>query len=727
MGFTNPYANKRIPEMLEIIRACDQLKREEYFSEKVCAELTRPRAEHVLERTAAGGWAVSPMQFGPPRVLVARRAGSDEVRFQNPYAEQRPWLRLRACTRLAPYGAKENVVLADFGGAVPFKVADAAAPALVQSVSASSEKTPDGSSAFCYRAENKAKARSGWCRTSLEFPKTIDLSTHRRLGVWVKSEGKGGILNVQLAQGYGARDHYIPLDFKGWTYRALDPPEDARYYEYRWPYSMIDLMYWVFQYSSVKGINLYYNDLPPNAEVSCLIGRIEALCESPSPVKSPALEAGGQKMTFPGSLRPDEYIELDWTGKCRHFDPNGGLLADVNPQGTLRLAPGVNSVRFSGEGGEVASPRAELTLAVKGAALENQAKAARRPFRAEHPEDSEGLKLLPGGKGGFRLMQGLYELVGRETVQNVSVFDGKANAWTVENDQKTPCRGAVIIECAGSGVDADYNSPGGLLLEDFEDLRAYEMSERNQFEKYVIGGEKQIAPCGPVRAGVSQKFASSAEGAKAGRSCGVYSATNEGGAGGWCAKGKRFPEVLDLARYEAVALWVCGDGQRESLRLQFRDVTGKFADWLTPMDFTGWQLLVFRTADAKDFDWKKVEYVIFYYNGIPAKAAVTMKFDDLKALPKLRKAPKLSEPVLSVNGKPVEFHVSLHPGESLTTDGLGGCTVWEAGMKVRKRRHVPDSAFVLQPGPNRFDLSCDAGNGVPREVVCRVLRLGPAE
>ena len=48
-----------MPEMREIIRTCDELKRRNYFSEAACAELRRPMAEHMLERAADGavtGW-----------------------------------------------------------------------------------------------------------------------------------------------------------------------------------------------------------------------------------------------------------------------------------------------------------------------------------------------------------------------------------------------------------------------------------------------------------------------------------------------------------------------------------------------------------------------------------------------------------------------------------------------------------------------------------------------
>ena len=73
-------------------------------------------------------------------------------------------------------------------------------------------------------------------------------------------------------------------------------------------------MYWQFRYDSIRGINLLLNDLAPSTETECLIGRIEALREYPLPLVSPSLQTGEGTITFPVSLRPDEYIEMDWDG-----------------------------------------------------------------------------------------------------------------------------------------------------------------------------------------------------------------------------------------------------------------------------------------------------------------------------------------------------------------------------------------------------------------------------
>lgn len=370
------WENERMPEMLEIIRTCDELKRRNYFNAETCAELVRPRAEHRLDRSADGGWELHPLQFGPPRVVDSRQPSTCQWSCTNPYGEQMPWLRIRGRAALAPYGAAKNIVLADFAHGVPLKTDGSASPQLQQSVESSAEKTPDGASTFCYRAENKAKTRSGWCKLALSLAKPINLTRHRRLGLWIRSEGAGGILNVQLAAKDARRDHYISLERRGWTYLVLDPPEDSRFYDYQWPYSFTDLMYTcAYVYHNVKEVNLYYNGLPGGAKAACWIGRIEALEERPWPLRAPSLRVAGTSLTLPVSLKPDEYLEMDWAGQCRHFDPNGGLLGQVAPQGAIRLTAGENRVAFSCASAAEASTRAEVTLSVRGEPLAN----ARRP------------------------------------------------------------------------------------------------------------------------------------------------------------------------------------------------------------------------------------------------------------------------------------------------------------------------------------------------------------
>ncbi len=727
LSASNPWANKRMAEMLDTIRACDDLKRCDYFTEAARAELAKPMAEHQLEQTAAGEWNLRPMQFGPSYVADAGRPQIAAWHYTNPYGEQKPWLRIRARAGLAPYGAKENVVLADFTAGVGFKPNGSASPDLVQSVEPTTETAPDGAAAFSYRAENKGGGRSSWCGISLQLPKPTDLTTHRRLGLWVKGDGQGGVLNVQLARTDARRDHYIDLNFTGWRYIQLETPDETRFWNYAWPYSWTDLFYTCQAvYSDTSQVNLWYNDLPPGAKVATLISRIEGLAEIPVPLTNPSVEVGGKRLTFPLGLKPDEYVELDWRGVARHFDPDGGLIEEVKPEGEISLAHNDNDVRFACESGAGNSQHAEVTLSVRGEPLPNVKRPEAKPT-ARYPVLMTGagspdwaFTARTTRTGRTRALLGPYELVGGPAAQSIGAFDGKANAWTVTSDRPKPTRAAVVITCGGKASMASYNDPRCVTLETFEDLRPYEMSAVNQFEKYAVGGGKQLGADGPVREGVTQTFATEPKGGPTGGPCGVYSATNSGAGGGWGAKGRRFAKPIDLSAYKTVAFWLGGDGKGETLRFQFRDTAGRFADWLVRMDFTGWRLERFATADAPGFDWKHTEYVIFYYNDLPSGATCVMKFSGLRALPAGEAVAALSKPVLTVNDARLSLPVTLAAGDILTLDAQGRGAVVRGGKQVQTFKLAGGPA-ILQPGENRLRLTCEQPEKAPDEVTVRVI------
>ena len=68
-------------------------------------------------------------------------------------------------------------------------------------------------------------------------------------------------------------------------------------------------------------------------------------------------------------LQPDQYVELDFAGRCRHFDPNGKVLAELTPQGSITLQAGPNPVRLNSVAEGECTTRAEVTLSVRSAPL----------------------------------------------------------------------------------------------------------------------------------------------------------------------------------------------------------------------------------------------------------------------------------------------------------------------------------------------------------------------
>ena len=729
------WANKRMPEMLEIIQACDELKRRDYFTEAARAALAKPRAEHVLEQRRDGQWDLRPLQFGPTRALDAAHPEAACWHYTDPYGPQAPWLRLRARTQPAAYGAKENLVLADCAGANPFTVKESSAADLVPTIEPSAEKTPDGAAAFCYRVANRGAAVSKSCQITTPFAQPLNLTTHRRLGVWVRGDNSGGLLNFQLAGTDCRRDHYVDLNFTGWKYCELTVPEDQRYWDYTWPYRWTDLMATCHRvYSTARELNVFYNALPAGATAACLIGRVEALQESRLPLRHPSLQVGDETLTFPVSLLPDEYLETGADGRTRHFDANGGLLGEVQPQGALHLNSGDNTVRLACETGADVSTHAEVTFSVKGEPLagarrsETQGRAGgkTRWYPALMPNPgaaAEPLQVLPGDDATARVVFGSYELAGGAP-HHLAALDGKGNAWEVANPAAEPMSAVVTISRGPGGInDAD---PRAMTLETFDDLSGYELSTTNRFEKYVLGDAKKLAAGGPAREGVTQSLTGAKTNTRVGASCAVYTVVNSGGAGGWCAQGRRFARPLDLSAFPGLALWLEGDGKGEVLKLQLRDTAGRYLDWPLPVDYTGWRLHSLPLSRPEGFDLKQVEYVIWYYNNLPAGATCTVRLDDLKALPAGGQPAPLGPLSLVVDGRSRALPVTLRSGETLAIHSDGGCSLWRDGARRPTKARLAGGGVVLQPGVTRFALTCSPPPGASEDISVRVLPLRPA-
>jgi len=272
-----------------------------------------------------------------------------------------------------------------------------------------------------------------------------------------------------------------------------------------------------------------------------------------------------------------------------------------------------------------------------------------------------------------------------------------------------------------------YDAADALRLDVFDRADAYRHTGDNQYERFVVGEKKVVSEAGVVREGVTQTYTVSTGDSRTGGSALVYSAENRGGEGGWSGIGRRFPAPLDLRAYRGLGLWMNGDGKGESIRLQFRDSAGHSADWVPPVDFTGWRLQTFKLPVSADFDWSQVEFFLVYFNGIPAGSQVRVVLDGLKLLPALNPTNLPGSAVLMVNGQRVDFRATLQPAEAITHEGVGEAMLWPRGMAPGKRLDVAGLPAKLQPGENRITLDWNPTNAFPAAVDVLLYRLWPLE
>ncbi|MBX7258243.1 MAG: hypothetical protein K1Y02_17910 [Candidatus Hydrogenedentes bacterium] len=102
---------------------------------------------------------------------------------------------------------------------------------------------------------------AGWSVSGRYLPRPLDLTGITAIRAWVNGDGQGELLKFQLYDGSGGyRDTYLPIDFTGWRQVTLT-----------------EIPYNTIKPEHISALNVYYNGLPANATVTCLIDRVEAI------------------------------------------------------------------------------------------------------------------------------------------------------------------------------------------------------------------------------------------------------------------------------------------------------------------------------------------------------------------------------------------------------------------------------------------------------------------
>ena len=313
------------------------------------------------------------------------------------------------------------------------------------------------------------------------------------------------------------------------------------------------------------------------------------------------------------------------------------------------------------------------------------------PFSAEHP----------AGRSGKRVL---------------TPFSAGTDRWTFTNKYARQPLQLRIQTLLSAGP---YDAPGSIDLAKFTDPQ--ELPER-------------AAP-GSIKAALEP----SAEQIKVGPSSGRYTATNPGGArqGAWSKIGRTFAPPINLAKHQALGLWVHGDGKGEVLNLQLRSpahLSHGIGDHYILVDFQGWRYFELIEPEGErhaNYVWPyggayaiyresvyyaNVESLNLFYNNLPPKETATCYLSPIRALPTV--AAKLRNPAVSVGGKRIVFPVEIESGSYLEFRSLTDCKLYgpkgELLADVRPQGEVP----VLEPGDNHVALQCDLPAGpTPRAHV----------
>lgn len=201
---------------------------------------------------------------------------------------------------------------------------------------------------FC--AVSKRGQNDGWSYCGKNFIQSIDLTGCVRLRARVYGDGKGESLKIQLGGKTGHRDDYIRIDFNGWKICELDKP------------ALNDVTY-----DDVRQLYFYYNGLPAETSVRCLIDwvdvvfddgnggervvRLEDFASNDSPLwdeKMTVLEAKSfaRHKIFPASCAVIAVQNDDWAKTVESMQTNAGIPSPKPSGGWRGASPYIHQSYF---------------------------------------------------------------------------------------------------------------------------------------------------------------------------------------------------------------------------------------------------------------------------------------------------------------------------------------------------------------------------------------------
>ena len=298
----------------------------------------------------------------------------------NAFGAQPLKLRIEPLMSVKPYGDPSGIVLTDFSDSGDF-VAENSAEGVSGKIVAAGETTGNRERTGAFSALNAGKTASEAAYINIEkqYDGLLSLADNKGLGVWIKGDGNGQLLNLSLRSpvhiSHGAHgDRFVKIDFTGWKYFELVEIESSEISDYIWPddshFYVYDSYRHTIDFGKIEKFQLWYNNLPEGKEVRTVIGPVKALPLAETEITNPSVTIGARTVVFPVTMRPGMYLEFFSEDDCKLFDEKGKLVQEVKIRGEIPvLNPGKNELLFNCESPGAVNPRVQLTVISEGSPL----------------------------------------------------------------------------------------------------------------------------------------------------------------------------------------------------------------------------------------------------------------------------------------------------------------------------------------------------------------------
>jgi len=358
-----------IEKQMTVLGWYEKLRLAGYFDRATLDAIAVPGKDFELRQTPGGLWQFTPVVYDGHRV-----GSADESSWQmvNDFATQPVAIRVEALQRARPYGDPSGVPLLGSADCKQLKIQTASSLVELSVAVAEDERF---SGAFKLQAVNRGSTPLGaWSSASRSFaPDYLDISSCGSVGLWVKGDGSGALLNVQLESPrehmQAFSEHYVTLDFDGWRYCELHFKErDTRLHcNYKWPYNNVHALYRnALNRKYLSAVNIYLNNIPAGGGAEVVLSPVVALPVSDCETVKPEIRINDDPLIIPFALNSGDFVEVDSNGLCTHFNKGGDPLASRSLSKQPLLQKGVNLLTVPQIAPENIVPRVEVSLISRG-------------------------------------------------------------------------------------------------------------------------------------------------------------------------------------------------------------------------------------------------------------------------------------------------------------------------------------------------------------------------
>lgn len=378
-GAVNRESLREVPlfrRLVERLRLYEDLRKSGYFTPSIRTQLCTPGQEFELFQND-GRWQFRPV-CAPQHLVDCAQEWTTRWTVDNPYSAQAPVIRVAALMSAGEYYAPSSLTLADLTNTTLGSVTSASGITLTLEPDDDRARADLPSVRLTAANDGTCAANAAWARYEVAFEPWLNLEQQQAIGVWVRGDGSGALLNIRLASpvhiAMGAiADHYVILDFSGWRYCRLVESESSRWSDYQWgDHSHYYSAYReTIDYKAVSRLTVWLNGIAKGTTVSCALSPVRAVAMLPVECSHPTLMLNSEPVELPVTFHSGDYAELTADGSGVLYGCRGDVLSEFKlTQALPQLHAGKSAVALRCPAAAGAVPRLNVTLVARGEPLE---------------------------------------------------------------------------------------------------------------------------------------------------------------------------------------------------------------------------------------------------------------------------------------------------------------------------------------------------------------------